>query len=60
MNPFFWFLVVVVMVVLWFTLRGIFIFVGGKAQNLIDDTKRILADEDRREDETKNNGGNKQ
>lgn len=48
MNPFFWFLVLAAAVALWFALRHIFIWVGGKAADLAEDTKNILNYEDER------------
>ena len=42
MNPFFWFLVIMLATLLWFALRKLFIWVGGKVAYVAEDTKNIL------------------
>ena len=54
MNPFFWFLVLLATVLLWFVLRRVFIAIGSKAADVMQDTKEILNSDG----ENENNGGN--
>jgi hypothetical protein len=46
MNPFFWFLVLLLAVTVWFALRKAFIWIGEKAYNLAKDTQDIMTRED--------------
>lgn len=50
MNPFFWFLVLLGMVVAWFVLRDLFVDIGSMVSNLIRDTMEILNSDEAVED----------
>lgn len=50
---FFWLLVIVVMVIIWFALRGLFICVGKYINKILNDTKEILESEDKENNENK-------
>lgn len=54
MNPFFWILALIGMVAVWFVLRKLFIKIGNRAVNLMQDTKNILNSEDAVEENSEN------
>lgn len=53
MNPVFWFLVIVGLIILWFMISYVFPFVGEKVLDQLEETMEILNDTEENKEEEK-------